>query len=90
MTLRLSPAERARLFTIVFVSFVMTIFSYLWLLGERRIDVYYVMYVLAYLVTVYTILPASITSRTRIRALTAVMVVIALAVIGWRIYQVLK
>ncbi len=90
MTLRLSPAERARLFIVLFVSFVITEFSYLWILGERRIDVYYVMYVLAYLVTVYTVLPASITARTRMKILTAAMVAVALGVIGWRVYQVLK
>ncbi len=84
-----SPAERARLFITIFTGFVMTIFAYLWIVGERRIDAYYVMYVLAYLVTLYTTLPSSVQSRWRVKITTIILIAIALGVIGWRIYQVI-
>jgi len=84
------PEERVKLFVLLFTGFVLATVSFLWHVGETRLDAYYCLFTLEYLVLLYTVVPGAVRSRLRVRILTIIMVLIAFVLIGWRIYQVLQ
>ncbi len=80
---------RVRLFIILYSILTLTTMSFMYAAGERRLDAYFCMYTLEYLVLLYTVVPEIVRSRLQVKILTIVLVVVTFTLIGWRVYKVL-
>jgi len=81
---------RVRLFILLYTTLVLITMSFMYAAGERRLDAYFCMYTLEYLVLLYTIVPEVVRSRIQVKILTTVLVIVTFTLIGWRVYRVLS
>ncbi len=80
---------RVRLFLVLYAVLMLTTMCFMYAAGERRLDAYFCMYTLEYLVLLYTVAPEIVRSRLPVRVLTMMLVLITFTLIGWRVYRIL-
>ncbi len=81
--------RRVSTFLVVALALMLLADVSLYAVGERRLDVYYSLSVLAYLITAELLLPAKEAVRRRVHLVEAVLVAIFFIIVARRVAEVL-
>ncbi len=82
--------KRLELFLLLYSSLVCISTSYLSILGEKRVDAYIALTILIHFIITTVVAPEGIRERFVFKLLNTVLMLIFIAIVAYRIWEVLK